>query len=290
MSRTLLITGASGPLGRAALAELVRITKGDTIIAASRSPEKIEAPAGVQTRRADFDDDKSLDQAFAGVDRLLLISTDALDDKGTRARQHKAAVAAAKRAGVKHVVYTSAPRADSSPLALAPDHKATEEALKESGLGYTVLRHNWYAQLLLASVPPAVASGQFFTAAGDGRIGYITREDCAAADAAALASDFEGQRIIELTGPEALNAADVAKLASEITGKPVAAVQLTEAQMADGLQKAGLPAPAAALFARVDTNVKDGALDLVTDAFEKLTGRQPTTVRAFLEANKAALG
>lgn len=290
MSRTLLVTGASGHLGRAAIAELVRINKGDTIVAASRSPEKLQVPAGVQTRRVDFDDEQSLDQAFAGVDRLLLISTDALDGQGTRARQHKAAVAAAKRAGVKHVVYTSAPKADSSSLALAPDHKATEEALKESGLGYTVLRHNWYTQLLLGSVPPAVASGQFFTAAGEGRIGYITREDCGAADVAALASDFEGQRIIELTGPEALNASHVARLASEVTGKPIAAVQLTEEQMAGGMQKAGLPPPVAALFAKIDTNVKDGALDLVTDEFEKLTGRKPTTVRAFLEANKAALG
>lgn len=290
MSRTLFVTGASGQLGGLILDELAKSGTKDRIIAGSRTPEKARIPAGIESRKIDFDDAASLDAAFAGVDRLLIVSTDALDEPGKRARQHKAAVEAAKRAGVKHVVYTSAPKVDDSPLVLAPDHKATEEALAASGLGYTVLRHNWYTQLLLASLPGAMKSGQLFSAAGTGRTAYVTREDCAAADAAALLSDFEGKRVLELTGPEALTVDDVARLASEVTGKPVAVVQVSEDQFAQGAIAAGLPEFVARFFAAVETNVKDGALDVVSDEFEKLTGRKPTSVKAFLEANRAALG
>lgn len=289
MAHTLLVTGASGHLGRLVVEELAKTT-GHVIIAGTRTPEKLAARSGIEVRRADFDDAASLDVAFAGVDRLLIISTDALGVPMKRARQHGVAIDAAKRAGVKHIVYTSAPKADTSPLVLAPDHKATEEALSASGLGYTVLRHNWYAQALLGSLPAAIASGRLYTAAGDGRIAYVAREDCALADAAALASGFEGKRVVEITGPEALSAAQVAAIASEVTGKNVAAVQLTEAQMAAGMKQAGLPPPVADFLAAVDTNVKDGALDIVSPAFVELTGRAPMTVRAFLMAHRAELG
>lgn len=290
MSRTVFVTGASGQLGRAVLEELVKSGTKDRIVVGSRTPEKVEAPEGVEVRRIDFDDPSTLDAAFQGVDRLLIISTDAVDTKGTRARQHSAAIDAARRAGVKHVLYTSAPKADSTTLVLAPDHKATEEALAQSGLGYTVLRHNWYAQLLLASLPVAVKTGQLHSAAGDGRTAYLTREDCAAADAAALLSDFDGKRILEITGPEALSANDIARIASEVTGKPINTVQVNEEQFAQGAIAAGVPEETARFFAALETNTREGALDIVTDHFEKLTGRKPTTVKEFLEANRAALG
>lgn len=290
MSRTLFVTGASGQLGQLVLSELVKSGTKDRIVAGTRTPEKLKAPVGVEVRRVDFDDAASLDAALQGVDRLLVISTDAVDTQGTRARQHAAAIEAAKRAGVKHVVYTSAPKANATTLVLAPDHKATEEALARSGPGYTVLRHNWYAQLLLATVPGAVKSGQLHSAAGEGRTAWIAREDCAAADAAALLSDFEGKRTLEITGPEALTAADVARIAGELTGKSVTVVPVNEEQFAQGAIAAGAPEPMARFFAALETNTREGALDIVTDDFEKLTGRKPTTVQAFLEANRAVLG
>ncbi|MFT3769432.1 MAG: SDR family oxidoreductase [Minicystis sp.] len=291
MTKPLLVTGAGGHLGRRVV-ELLLSQDVGPIIATTRDPDKIAdlRARGVDVRRADFDAPATLAEAFAGAGRLLLISTDALDRPGRRIEQQRSAVAAAVKAGVDHVIYTSAPKASpSSPIVVVPDHYATEQALEQSSLGYTILRNNLYSELLLGAIPRAVATGQLIAAAGEGATAYITREDCARAAAAALASSFTGRRILEITGPAALKQSELARIAAEITGKPVTYVPISRAALEDGLQKAGLPAPIAAVYASFDEGISQGLLDVVTSAVEDLTGKAPEDVRSFLSRHKEVL-
>ena len=251
----LLVTGASGHLGRLVLHHLLETLEvpASRIAAASRDPSKLAAFAerGVETRRADFDDAASLDQAFAGVERLLLISTDALDGAGTRLRQHVAAVRAAEAAGVSHIVYTSLPAAERSVVTFAPDHAGTERAIAESSIpGWTILRNNWYFENLFLSMPTALASGSWYSAAGDGGIPYVARDDLALAAAAALAGDFGGKRTLTLGGERAFTAAEVATLVSQATGKPLRVVDVSSDGLLQGLTGAGLPEPVARTLPR----------------------------------------
>lgn len=291
---TLLVTGASGHLGRLVLDILTApngpAAKGTKIIATSRAPEKLKeyAQRGVDVRKGSFDDDAdALAKTFAGADRMLLISTDSFAGPLSRAKQHTRALAAAKKAGIKHVVYTSIVDAKTSPLtALAADHAATEvEIEKTFANGHTILRNNFYAELLLGSLPPALASGQLYSAAGDGTIAYVARADCARAAAHALASSFDGARVVDVTGPDALSHKDIAQIASELKNKPVAVVPVSVEQLADGMKKAGLPPPMADLFAGVDVAVSKGALQRVGDGVRSLTGAPPQSVKDFLKAN-----
>jgi NAD(P)H dehydrogenase (quinone) len=287
---TLLVTGASGHLGRRVVELLLEANAG-TIVAATRSPEKLAdfASRGVIVRKADFDDPASLDAAFQGVDRLLLISTDAFGVPGYRLQQHRNAVAAADKAGVNHVVYTSLvnPGPD-SPVLLAPDHQGTEDALAASSLGWTVLRENIYAETLLGSLGGAVQMGKLFNTIGDGRAAYITREDCARACAAALAATFAGRRTLDITGPEAVSQADLARIASDISGQPVEYVPLQPGAQVQNLVKVGLPQPIAELLVSFDTAVAQGRFSAVSSAVEDLTGRKPQRVADFLAVNKPA--
>lgn len=290
---TLLVSGASGQLGRRVVELLLETqTDANSIVATTRTPEKLAdfSARGVRVRYADFDNPASLSEAFAGVDRLLLISTDALSVPGQRLNQHRAAIQAAEAAGVSHVVYTSLVKPDpTSPVLLAPDHHGTEQALAASALDWTVLRENIYADTLLFSLARAVQSGTLANASGDGRTAYITREDCARAAAAALASAVGGRRTIDITGPEAVSQADLAALAARISGRPVTYVPLPLATLIAAMVGAGLPQPAAELYASFDTAIAVGRFSEVSNGVEELTGRKPTSVADFLAANRAAL-
>ncbi|MBL8165011.1 MAG: SDR family oxidoreductase [Anaerolineae bacterium] len=289
---TLLITGASGHLGRRVIELLLETQTDSTIIATTRSPEKLAdfSKQGVVVRHADFDQPDTLAEAFAGAERLLLISTDALGVPGLRINQHRNAISAAEQAGVKHVVYTSLIKPDpDSPVLLAPDHHSTETALAESRVGWTVLRENLYAEVLLGSVTQAVKFGGLYNAAANGRAAYITREDCARAAAAALASSFEGRRTLDITGPEALSQEDVAALASSIVGKPLNYVPLELDVLLNNMVSAGLPRPVAEIFASFDTAIAQGRFSAVTNSIEVLTGRKPISIAEFLSANRGAL-
>jgi NAD(P)H dehydrogenase (quinone) len=290
----ILVTGASGQLGSAVLAHLLADGKvaASDVIAASRNPAKLTdlAAQGVETRAADFDDAASLEAAFAGVDRVLLISTDELAVPGKRLVQHEAAVAAAARAGVKHILYTSMPNPDQSLVSFAPDHLGTEEAIKASGLGYTIIRNSWYIDNYFMSMPHNLQSGQWFTATGDGRVSNISRADCAAAAAAALANPPAGNTILTLTGSAALNADEIAAAVSNAAGKPLQVVQVTDEQLAAGVRGAGMPEFVVQLVVTAEANIRAGNFNLVTDAFETLTGRKPQSVADFFLQHKAALG
>ena len=290
----ILVTGASGQLGRGVLAHLLAEARmpADQIVAASRDPAKLAewAAKGIETRAADFNDPAGLEAAFAGIDRLLLISTDELAVPGKRLEQHKAAVAAAVKAGVKHIVYTSMPNPDKSLVSFAPDHLGTEEAIKASGLSYTILRNSWYLDNYLGSMARNLASGQWFTAIGAGRQPNISRDDCAAAAAAALANPPAGDVILTLTGSELLGADDVAAIVSKAAGKPLTVVPVNDEQLAAGAASAGLPPFVVDLIVSADANTRAGNFEILTDAFERLTGRKPQSAAAFFEAHKAALG
>ena len=288
---TLLVTGAGGQLGRRVV-ELLLESGASRVIAATRNPAKLAplAARGVELRRADFDDAGSLAAAFAGADRLLLVSTDVLNRPGVRLAQHRAAVNAAVAAGVKHVVYTSAPAPQPVPGgSLIDDHFWTEQALAASGLDWTILRDSLYADLLLMSLPHAVQTGQLFSAtAGAGR-SYVTREDCARAAAAVLASPPSGRRIFDVTGPAAVTQDEVAALAGELAGRKIQHIDLSPDDLRQGLTAAGMPPFLVDALAGFDAAAAQGYHAIVTPTVKDLTGRAPMSVRAFLTAHRGAL-
>ncbi len=288
--RTLFVTGASGHLGRRVIEILLEKNAGK-IVAGTRKPEKLAdlAARGAVVRHADFEDPKGLEAALAGVDRVLIISTDAIDRPGRRLGQHKAAVAAAASAGVKHAVYTSMPNPETSPVVFAPDHLGTEQALKSSGITHTILRNCWYTDFLIPGLAAAVASGKLIAATGEGGAPYVTREDCAQAAAAALASSDASNKTWNITGPDLVTYGDLAKFASELTGHPVTYVPVTPEEREAQLVAAGTPEFIAKLLISSQKAIAQGKMGTPTTAVKELTGRQPMSVREFLSANKAAL-
>lgn len=290
----ILVTGAAGHLGRLVIKHLIENQKvgASDIVAGSRDPAKIAdlAALGVETRRVDFDDKASLETAFSGIDRLLIVSTDELGTPGKRLAQHSAAVAAAQTAGVGRVFYTSMPQPEDSEVTFRGDHLGTEQAIKASGLAYTIFRNGWYMENLFMSLPQALASGQWYTSAGEGRIAHIAREDIARAIAAGLAKPADGNAIYTLTGEKAYTTEEIAALVREVTGKPLAVVNLTDAQLSEGMAAAGVPAPFIPTFVSFDANTREGKIAMATADAETLSGVKRMTLKAFLEANKAALG
>jgi len=291
MTDTIFVTGASGQLGRAIVDHLLaRGVAASRIIAGTRNPDKLAdfATKGVVVRHADFDDPAGLEKAFAGAGTVLVISTDALDGSGTRQRQHKAAISAAAKAGAKRLAYTSLPAPETSKVTFAPDHLQSEEAVKATGLPYLIFRDNWYAENLFMSLPRALASGQWYTAAGAGRTAYVARDDIAAAIAAALANPPSGSATYTLSGTEALTNGEIAALASKILAKPIQVIDLTDEQLAGGMKAAGVPEAYIPTFVSFDTATRSGNLAVTTGDVETLSGRKPQKLAAFLEANKAA--
>jgi NAD(P)H dehydrogenase (quinone) len=292
--RTLFVTGASGQLGRRVV-ELLLEKGAGKIVAGTRKPEKLAdlAARGVTVRHADFEDPKGLEAALAGVDRVLIISTDAIDRPGRRLTQHKAAVAAAASAGVKHALYTSMPNPETSPVVFAPDHLGTEQALAASGISWTILRMCWYSDFLIPTLAPAVASGQLIAATGQGGAPYVTREDCAQAAAAALAAHREptdtSNKTWNITGPAVVTYAALAKLAAELTGRPVTYVPVDAAERTSQLIAVGTPEPIAKMLVSGQVAIAEGKMGTATTAVKELTGREPLSVREFLSGRRAAL-
>jgi NAD(P)H dehydrogenase (quinone) len=180
------------------------------------------------------------------------------------------------------------PGAD-SPISIAPDHRGTEEALSESKMGWTVLRENIYMDLFLMSIPQALKLGGLFNAIGDGKAAYITREDCARAAASALTSSYEGRRVLDITGPEAVSQYDVVSIASQVTGQQIAYVPLELETLIQNMVSAGLPRPVAEGYASFDVGVAQGRFSAASNTVEELTGRKPTGLADFLAVHRDVL-
>jgi NAD(P)H dehydrogenase (quinone) len=287
---TVIVTGASGHLGRLVAEDLVeRIPPADVVLV-TRHPESLRdmASRGVTVRYGDFDEPESLPEAFAGGERLLLISTLAV---GRRTAQHRTAVEAACAAGVRHLVYTSFPnpRPDHPVGAIATEHGETEEILRDSGRDWTVLRNATYAELQVMPGALAVAGGKLYTNAGEGRLVPVSRSDCAAAAAAVLTSDGHEGMTYDITGQEALSQTQLADLLSEISGRQVQLVPVGDRVLGWGLTRNGAPKPVARAIVAFGKAVREGYYDVVDPSVSQLTGQAPRTLRDVLIANRGEL-
>lgn len=279
---TIGITGATGQLGRLVVAQLKAKVAASEIVALVRSTAKA-ADLGVAAREADYTKPATLDAAFKGIDTLLLISSSEL---GQRDTQHKAIITAAKKAGVKRIVYTSILHADTSKIDLAEEHRATEAAIKASGIPYTFLRNGWYTENYAAGIQGAVAGGALYGAAGDGRISATPRADYAAAAVAVLTTPGHDGKIYELAADKPFTLAELAAEISKQTGKSIPYANLSVADYAKGLASHGVPEAFANMIAGWDVPISQGALFDDSKTLSKLTGK-PTTPLA--DAVKAIL-
>ena len=281
---TIGVTGASGALGRLVAAQLLDTVDPAEVVLTSRTPDALAefAARGAQVRRADFSDPQTLGEAFAGVDKLLLISTDAV---GTRLDEQRDAIAAAAGAGVRHVVYTSVPEpGPDNPALVSPDHFGTEQAMRDSGLAWTMLRNNLYTHMQIPIIEQAIAAGRHVDNSGDGRTAYVTREDCAAAAVAVLTQDGHENKAYDITGPEAIDAAGLVALAKDISGKDIELVLVDDESYAAGLRSVGLPAEVADLITSFGAAKRAGLLANVSTAVLDLTGTAPTALADVVRA------
>jgi NAD(P)H dehydrogenase (quinone) len=282
---TIAVTGATGPFGRHAIESLLdRGVPADQIVAIGRDQAKLDQlqELSVTTRRADYDDPASLRAAFAGVDRLLFVSG---SEVGRRIPQHQAVIDAAQATGIGLVVYTSAPKADTSDMRLAEEHLATERALIASGVPYVFLRNGWYIENYTDRLPLFLEHG-LIGAAGDGLISVATRADLAEAAAAALTAEGHQGQVYELGGQSLTLPVLAAEIARQ-SGRDVRYTDLAEDAYAKALEGAGLPAPVAAILADSDRAASQGALYVEGNDLEQLLGRPVTP---WTEVVRAALG
>ena len=279
----IVITGASGQLGRLVIQSLLTKVPASRIVAAVRNPEKASdlAALGVQVRRADYTDSASLDAAFQGVEKILLISS---SEVGQRLAQHRNVIDATRRAGVSLLAYTSLLHADTSPLGLAGEHVATEAWLAQSGVPFVLLRNGWYTENYLASIPPALQHGAFIGSAGEGRIASAARADYAEAAAVVLTTPGQSSKVYELAGDEAYTLAEFSAELSRQSGKAIPYVDLPENDYKAALIGAGLPEPIAGLLADSDSGAAKGGLFDDTRQLGTLIGRPTTPLAVSMRA------
>ena len=283
-----VVTGASGHLGRRVADLLLERLDPPEVVLLTRTPDALASYAarGAFVRFADFDQPATLGEAFSGAERALLIS--ALDFE-RRIGQHHAAIEAAKAAGARHVIYTSIPEPEGNPAAAAPSHLATEVAARESGLAWTFLRNSLYADFQVPVIAQAIARGRLVTSAGDGRVAYVARDDCAAAAAAVLTQDGHEGRAYDVTGPEAIGPRDIAALAAELGGRPVEVVPVDDDALVAGMIETGVPEAAARIGLSFVVAAREGFLDSVTSAVRDLTGDAPMSLRQVVEQSDVAV-
>lgn len=274
----IVVTGATGQLGRLVINKLLQTVPAGSIVALARDPAKAAdlAALGVQVRQADYTEPATLDAALAGAQKLLLISS---SEVGQRVAQHRAVIDAAVRARVALLAYTSLLHADTSPLGLAIEHKETEAMLKASGLPFVLLRNGWYTENYAASVPAALAHGAVIGSAGEGRIASAARADYAAAAAAVLTGADQAGRVYELAGDTAYTLAEFAAEIARQSGKAVVYKNLPEADHQAALVGFGLPQPLAAMLADSDVGASKAALFDTGRQLSALIGRATTPLR-----------
>ena len=272
----ILVTGASGQLGRLAVASLLKKVPAGQISGLVRKSEAAAelSALGIQTAMGDYSDTAALDKALDGIDHVLLISG---SEVGKRIPQHTNVIEAAKRAGVKRIAYTSIVHCDTSPLGLADEHRGTEAALKASGLPYVLLRNSWYTENYLGNVAMDVERGVIIGCSGNGRISAATRADYAEAGAVAMTTAEDiGGRTYELAGDEAFTMAQFAEELSRQAGKTVVYQDMSPKDYQAALAAAGLPDFVAALLANSSAGAATDALFDDGKQLSTLIGR-PTT-------------
>lgn len=272
---TIAVTGATGQLGRIVVDELIAREPDAEPIAIARDAAKAERvlPARAEVWVADYTDPATLREALAGVETLLLISS---NEVGQRFDQHKNVIDAAGDAGVGRLVYTSIAHADTSRLPLAPEHLQTEEYLAESGLAHTILRNNWYHENYLQQIDAARATGALVAAVGDGRVASASRADYAAGAAAVLVEDGHEGRVYEFSGDTAWTYDDLATALSEVAGREVVYQPVDSEDLVAHLSSVGLDEGTARFVAALDTGIAAGDLAGTDGTLARLIGR-PTT-------------
>ncbi len=266
------VTGATGQLGRLVVEQLKGRSSADNIVALVRTPEKA-LDLGVNARDFDYNQTEGLEEALNGVDTLLLISG---SEVGQRATQHSNVIEAAKKAGIKWIVYTSLLHADTSTLSLAGEHLATEKMLKESGVEHTILRNGWYTENYTGSIDGALAGGAFIGSAGDGKISSAARADFAEAAAVVLSDESHKGKVYELAGDDSYTLSDLAEEISKQTGKDIPYKNLAEADYASALKSFGIPEAFAGAIASWDVSASKGDLFDDSKQLSKLIGRATT--------------
>lgn len=282
----IVVTGANGHLGRAVVEGLLRLLPAERIGVSVRNPEGAAELAArrVRVRRGDYSDPVGLVEAFAGAERVLMISIDVVGPE--RVRLHRNAIDAARQAGVPHVLYTSIVTPDpASPFVATADHVATEAYLRESGLHYTFLRNGLYAGIVPALVAGALAGGAVEGPA-DGPIAYVDRADLAEATASVLANGSYRDEAVELTGPEALDLSGLACIVGKLTGREVERRVLSDEAYHQVLMASGFPPPAAQLFLSIFQASRQGHFAAVSPALGQILGRAPHSVEAVLRATQ----
>jgi NAD(P)H dehydrogenase (quinone) len=272
----IVVTGATGHLGRHVVAELLKKVPASQIAVAVRNPEKAMADfggRGIQIRLGDYGKPETLGRALEGAAKVLLISSSEL---GKRAAQHEAVVEAAKKANVSLLAYTSILRADTNKMKLATEHQGTEGLIRKSGLPFTFLRNGWYVENYTEHLASALAHGMMAGSAGNGRIATATRADYAAAAAAVLAGDGHADKAYELAGDTSFTMPDLAAEVARVSGKTVVYKDLSVADYASLLVGFGLPEVAAGVVADADFGITRGELDDSSHTLSRLIGR-PTT-------------
>lgn len=271
----MLVTGATGQLGSLVMESLLKIVPADQIAVSVRNPQKAEAlrARGVEVRQADFDQPETMDAAFAGIDRLLLISADG--DNETRIRQHTNAVAAAARAKVGFIAYTSLTNAMQSTNFLAPVHRVTEEAIRKTGIPFSFLRNNWYLENESTSIQAVLAGAPWVTSAGAGKVGWAPRRDYAEAAAAVLTGTGHEKTVYELSG-KPLSQDEFVAILSSILGREVPVVKVDDAGYADIMKQAGVPEPVVPFLIGIQVGIREGSLDVESTDLERLLGRPAT--------------
>ncbi len=273
---SIVVTAATGQLGRLVVASLLdRGVDPAQIVATGRSTERLSTFAQQGVRVAELDYSKPADGVINAGDTVLLISG---SEVGQRTEQHRNVIELAQKAGAARIVYTSVLRADRTTLAIAPEHVATEEILKASGVAYTILRNGWYTENYAPTFAQAAASGVVLTSAGDGRISAASRQDFAEAAAAVLTGESHDGAVYELGGDTAFTMRELADTFAAALGRPVELQNLTSEQHRAALLDAGLDEPTAGFLVLLDRNTADGELATDTADLSRLIGRPTTPV------------
>jgi NAD(P)H dehydrogenase (quinone) len=277
------VTGATGQLGRLVIELLLKTVPANQIVAAVRTPSKAQdlATRGVTIRLADYSRPETLSTAFAGIDKLLLISS---TEVSGRLSQHRAVMEAAQQAKVSLLAYTSMLHADTSEARLAVEHRQTEEAIAASGLPAVILRNGWYTENHLMALPAALANGAFVGAARDGRFSSAARADYAAAAATVLTVPDQAGRIYELAADQAFTLTELAVEVAHQSGKTVVYKDLTGLAYEGVLTRVGLPDDLAALLVDADVAASRGALFDDSGTLSKLIGRPTTALKEVVAA------